>query len=268
MTEQQEDPSRIRIEDTKSLIPPIRNVRIGAPIVWLGRGLQDMQACTAASLFYGFCFAGMGLAITMVFEHAYQFSSALTSGFLLLGPFLSMGLYELSRRRERGEGCRFASSLTIWRKNIANIAIFALVLAVIFLVWARASLIIFALFYTNELPNLSGFLNEVLRLDNIEFLSVYTIVGAFFAALVFALSVVSIPMMLDRGQDAITAMLTSFAALTRNPAPMLLWAFLIAFLTILGFLTLHIGLIFFMPMIGHGTWHAYRALVGQEPAPR
>ncbi len=263
MTEQQNDPG---IDDTRSIIPPIREVGVTAAIVWLGRGAQDMRACPAASLFYGFCFAGMGLAVTMVFEHAYQLTSALTSGFLLLGPFLAMGLYELSRRRERGEDCQFAASLTVWRRNIANIAIFALVLAVVFLVWARASLVIFALFYTSELPNLSGFLNQILRLDNLEFLAVYTCVGALFATLVFALSVVSIPLMLDRGQDAITAMLTSIAVLARNPAAMLLWAFLIAFLTIAGFLTLHIGLVFFMPMIGHATWHAYRALVGHEAA--
>lgn len=266
MTEQKEDPAQIRIEETRSLIPPIQEVRMAAAVVWLGRGVQDMQACPLASLFYGFCFAGMGLTITLVFEHAYQFASAFTSGFLLLGPFLAMGLYELSRRREHGDGCRFASSLTIWRRNIANIAVFALILAVIFLIWARASLIIFALFYTNELPNLSGFLNQVLRLDNLEFLVVYTAIGGLFAALVFALSVVSIPIMLDRGQDAITAMLTSFAALSRNPGPMLLWAFLIALLTIVGFLTLHIGLIFVMPIVGHGSWHAYRALVGPQPS--
>ncbi|QSI75339.1 MULTISPECIES: DUF2189 domain-containing protein [Niveibacterium] len=264
MPEQQKTPddnNEIRYEETQTLIPKLRRVHVAAALVWLGRGAQDMQACPIASLFYGFCFAAMGLSVSAVFEHAYQYTSALTSGFLLLGPFFAMGLYELSRRREKGEGCRFASSLTIWRRNASNIGVFALVLTVVFLVWARASLVMFALFYTNEMPNLSGFLNQVIKLENIEFVAVYIGVGLIFAALVFAISVVAIPMMLDRRADAITSMFTSVAVVAANPAAMLVWAFLIVALTLIGFLTFHIGLIFLMPMIGHGTWHAYRALV-------
>ncbi|MCX9156118.1 DUF2189 domain-containing protein [Niveibacterium sp. 24ML] len=264
MPEQQSEPKAatdIKIEETHTLIPRLRKVHIGAAFVWLGRGAQDMRACPAASLFYGFCFCAMGLLITAVFERAYQYTSALTSGFLLVGPFFAMGLYELSARRERGDGCRFASSLTIWRKNAPNIGVFALVLTVVFLVWARASLVMFALFYTNEIPNLSGFLNQLIRLENLEFVAVYVAVGFVFAALVFSISVVAIPMMLDRKADAITSMFTSVAAVANNPGAALVWAALIALLTIVGFLTFHIGLIFLMPMIGHGTWHAYRALV-------
>lgn len=269
MPEQESEPKQtpeIHFEDTQTLIPKLRTVHIGAAFVWLGRGAQDMQACPLASLFYGFCFAAMGLAITMVFEHAYQYTSAMTSGFLLLGPFLAMGLYELSRRRERGDGCKFGSSLTIWRRNASNIGVFALVLTVIFLIWARASLVMFALFYTNEIPNLSGFLNQVIRLENLEFMAVYLGVGLVFAALVFAVSVVSIPMMLDRKADAITSMLTSVAAVAANPGALFVWATLIVLLTVVGFMTFHIGLVFLMPMVGHGTWHAYRGLVEPEPA--
>lgn len=267
MPEQQKTPdddNEIRYEETQTLIPKLRRVHVAAALVWLGRGAQDMQACPLASLFYGFCFSAMGLSVSAVFEHAYQYTSALTSGFLLLGPFFAMGLYELSRRREKGEGCRFASSLTIWRRNAANIGVFALVLTVVFLVWARASLVMFALFYTNEMPNLSGFLNQVIKLENIEFVAVYIGVGLVFATLVFAISVVAIPMMLDRRADAITSMFTSVAVVAANPGAMFVWAFLIVSLTVVGFLTFHIGLIFLMPMIGHGTWHAYRALVEPE----
>ncbi|GAA5181507.1 DUF2189 domain-containing protein [Niveibacterium umoris] len=269
MPEQESEPQQetprpstdIRIEETQTLIPKLRRVHIGAAFVWLGRGAQDMQACPVPSLFYGFCFAAMGLAVTMVFEHAYQYTSAMTSGFLLLGPFFAMGLYELSRRRERGDGCRFASSLTIWRRNASNIGVFALVLTVIFLIWARASLVMFALFYTNEIPNLSGFLNQVLRMENLDFMAVYIGVGLVFATLVFSVSVVAIPMMLDRKADAITSMFTSVAAVAANPGALFVWAALIVLLTVVGFMTFHIGLVFLMPMIGHGTWHAYRGLV-------
>lgn len=241
--------------------PVIRDVPWYSPFRWLARGLRDLRARMELSLFFGFCYAAMGLAVTFVFEHAYQYTSALTSGFMLLGPFLAIGLYEISRRRERGEKADLVSTLTIWRHNAGNIGIFAAVLLVLFLVWARASLVIFALFYTNEMPNLSGFLGQLVSLENLEFLAVYTGVGLIFATLVFAVSVVSIPLMLDRDQDAITAMLASISALARNPVACVLWAALIVSLTVIGFLTFHLGLVFFMPVVGHATWHAYRDMV-------
>ncbi|NMG33305.1 DUF2189 domain-containing protein [Azoarcus sp. TTM-91] len=246
--------------------PTICDVPATSPLRWLARGFADLRACPIPSLFYGFCFAGMGLLITMVFEHAYEYTSALTSGFLLLGPFLAMGLYELSRRRGLGEPCALLPTLTVWKRNAGNLGIFAVVLGVIFLVWARASLIVFALFYTSELPNLTGFLEQILAMENLEFLLVYFGVGLLFATIVFAVSVVSIPLMLDRNQDAITAMLASIGALARNPGAMLVWAAFIVGLTVLGFLTFHLGLVVLMPWIGHATWHAYRDIVEPEAA--
>lgn len=241
--------------------PTIRNVGLGAPFRWIARGFSDLKACPTASLFYGFCFTGMGLLVTFVFEHAYQYTSAVTTGFLLLAPFFAMGLYELSRRRELGEACALLPTLTVWRRNAGNIAVFAAVLTVIFLIWARTSLVVFAIFYTKEMPNLSGFLSQVVSLENLEFLLVYCCVGFVFALLVFAVSVVSIPLMLDRNQDAVTSMLASIRALAENPLPLLVWAALIVGLTLLGFMSFHIGLAVLMPVVGHATWHAYRELV-------
>jgi uncharacterized membrane protein len=152
-------------------------------------------------------------------------------------------------------------TLTVWRRNLGNIALFAGVLTVVFLIWARASMVIFAMFYTQEMPSLDGFLSQVLALENIDFLLVYVAVGAGFALFVFALSVVSIPLMLDRNQDAITSMLASLRALMLNPLPLLVWAALIVTLTLIGFLSFHIGLVVMMPVVGHATWHAYRELV-------
>ena len=241
--------------------PSIRDIKATSPLKWLARAWDDLRACPIPSLFYGFCYAGMGLLITFVFEHAYQYTAGLTSGFLLLGPLLAMGLYEISRRRELGQACALGPTLTVWRRNISNLAIYTVVVGVIFLVWARASLVVFALFYTNELPNLSGFLEQILALENLEFLLVYFCVGLLFATIVFAVSVVAIPLMLDRNQDAITAMLASVGALAKNPVTMMAWAFAIVTMSILGFLTFHIGLVIVMPLIGHASWHAYRDLV-------
>lgn len=189
-----------KLEDVGLPFPKPRGVTASAPLRWLARGFGDLKACPIPSLFYGFCFAAMGLLVTFVFEHAYEYTMAVTSGFLLLGPFLAMGLYEISRRREQGEDAALAPTLTVWKRNAGNIGIFAVVLGVVFLVWARASLIIFALFYTSEVPNLTGFLSQVLALENVEFLLVYFAVGLVFATIAFAVSIVSIPLMLDRNQ--------------------------------------------------------------------
>lgn len=254
-------------DDPGPPFPRVREVSIGAPLRWIGRGARDLKACPIPSLFYGFCLAGMGLLITMVFRRAYEYTSALTAGFLLIGPLLAMGLYEISRRRERGEPPRLAPTLTVWRRNAGNIGVFAVVLGVVFLVWARASMIVFALFYTNELPSVSDFIGQVASLENLEFLAAYFGVGFIFAFVAFAASVVSIPLMLDRNQDAISAMIASFNALLTNPAPMLVWAFVIVSLTLIGFISFHVGLIVVMPLLGHATWHAYRDLIEPlEPA--
>jgi uncharacterized membrane protein len=135
------------------------------------------------------------------------------------------------------------------------------VLGVILLVWARASLIVFALFYTGEMPSVAGFLGQMLAPDNLEFVVAYFCVGGFFATLVFAISVVSVPMMLDRNTDGIVAVLTSLRAFSANVAAMAVWGAIIIALTAAGFALAFVGLVVTVPVIGHATWHAYRALV-------
>lgn len=255
----QPDDAKFAADETA--FPTVRDVDAGAPLRWIRSGFADFLGCPIPSLFYGFCFAAMGLLITFVFEHAYQYTAALTSGFLLIGPFLAMGLYEISRRREQGANCALAPTLTVWKRNAGNIGIFAVVLGIVFLVWARASLVVFALFYTNEMPNLSGFLSQLLTFENLEFLLVYFGIGLLFSTIVFAVSVISVPLMLDRNQDAVSSMLASVAALARNPASMIVWACMIVALTVIGFLSFHLGLVVLMPILGHATWHAYRDLV-------
>src|SRR5690606_33048902 len=131
----------------------------------------------------------------------------------------------------------------------------------VFIVWARASLVIFALFYTSEMPNLSGFLKQLLVMDNLQFLAIYTGVGLIFATVAFAFSLCSLPLMLDRNQDAVSSMLGSVGALLMNPMAMIVWAVIIVSFTLIGFMTFHLGLAVLMPIVGHATWHAYRDLI-------
>ena len=239
---------------------------LAAPIDWLRRGADDLKACGWPSLFYGLCFAATGVALLLALRHAVQLVTAVTTGFMLVGPFFAIGLYELSRRRETGEALALLPTLAVWRRNLAAIGIYSLILIVLYLLWARASLVMFALFYQGGMPTLEGLIAQIAKFDNIEFMVAYLLVGAIFAALVFAFSVVSIPMMLDRNQDTVTAMLASFLALARNLPMMLLWGCLIVLLTAIGVATAFVGLIVTMPLVGHATWHAYRALIEPRTA--
>ena len=252
-------------EPPEALPKPFPGVRAGlspaAPLRWLARGFDDFRSCPAASLFYGCCFAAMGFTINVVFASYYHYIAALVCGFLLLGPFLAIGLYDISRHRSRGGDCALRPTLAAWRSNAGNIGVYSLILTVIFLVWARASLVTFALFYSSDMPTLKDFVSQVLTLQNAEFLAAYAAVIAIFSALTFAVSVVSVPLMLDRDQDSVTAMIASFLALVRNLPAMAVWALLIVALTALGFVTLYIGLIVAIPLLGHATWHAYGDLV-------
>ncbi|QEL63646.1 integral membrane protein [Oryzomicrobium terrae] len=258
------------ITDEKSLtfdlVAAIRPVAVGAPWQWLRAGWGDLRAHPLPSLAYGAVFALCGWLFAITLDHAAALLSALVTGMLLVGPFLALGLYDLSRRRERGEPVQLLASALAWRHNLSNIGLFAAVLAIVLMVWARASMVIFAVFYEGDMPSFAGFLRAFSALDNLEFVVFYLAVGGFFATLVFAVSVIAVPLMLDRRIDAINAAIASATALARNPAAMLLWAVLIVALTVLGFATGFLGLVVTMPLVGHATWHAYRALMPEPPA--
>ncbi|HQR21345.1 MAG TPA: DUF2189 domain-containing protein [Burkholderiaceae bacterium] len=250
-------------EERGSPFPPIRSVPASAPFGWLARGWSDLCRAPAASLAYGAIFALMGWLVAFVFRLAYEYTSALSAGFLLVGPFLATGLYDISRRLQRGERVRFSDTTTAWRENLGAFSLFSLVLTIIMLVWARASLITFALFFSGGMPTLQSFLAQVVSIEHVDFLVTYFAVGALFAAIVFAVSVVSVPMMLDRGTDTIVAALTSVRALFTAPLTLLVWALLIVLVIGAGFATFFIGLVVAVPVVGHATWHAYRSLVAE-----
>jgi uncharacterized membrane protein len=154
-----------------------------------------------------------------------------------------------------------APTLDAWRANTAAIGMFAIVLAVVLLVWARASLVVFALFYTGGMPTVATFFEQLFSLSNVEFLVAYACVGGFFALLTFAVSVIAVPMMLDRRVDGVVAVLTSLRAFAANVPAMLAWAALIVVVIAAGFALAIVGLVVAVPLIGHATWHAYRDLV-------
>ena len=252
--------------DSTASPSPLRRLGWGAPFRWLAAGARDLRAAWPIALFYGVCFWFMALAIGAVFRGKPEYTMTLISGCFLLGPFLAMGLYESSRRREAGLPQDLGSSLTCWDRRIGSMAMLVLVLLVLELLWGRASLVVFAVFFNTGMPTTSSVVQAVFNPENYEFLAVYTVVGGAFAGLVFATCVISIPMILDRDTDAISAAITSIRVVAANPITMGWWGALIALLIALALLPWGAGLLVVGPVLGHASWHAYRGAVRwQEP---
>ncbi len=236
---------------------------------WLARGARDFIRAPVIGLFFGGCFVAMGWSLVLVFEGAPAFVIGLSAGFLLVGPFFCMGLYRVSEQLERGERPRLAEAVLAWRRKLDTVAIFGVVLLVLEMIWARASLVVFALSFQGTMPDFAGSLRKLIDPKNIEFIIAWAALGGVFATIIFSVSVVSIPMILDRRTDAITAGLTSIRLVIAQPVVMLLWAATITFLVVLAMLPGFAGLFVVGPVLGHASWHAYRAAVAPpEDYPR
>lgn len=236
----------------------------GDPLRWLRLGWADFVRCPRIGLFYGLCFFLMGHALLAVFQAAPAYVLALSAGFLLMGPFLCLGLYDASRALQNGNRPSLRASLVAWRPTLGTMAIFAGVLLILEMLWGRSALVVFAVSFST-LPSAENLLSQLLAPENLEFLISYTLVGGFFAGLIFVTSAISIPMILDRRVDAISAALTSVRASLQNPGVMLWWGALITLLVALAMLPLFLGLFVVGPVVGHATWHAYRQIVPGSP---
>lgn len=249
------------IQTTSPTQVAIRRVPTGQCVSWLKLGAGDLMAMPLASLSYGVLIALVGFLITTLVGDYPHLLTASVSGFLLVGPFLGIGLYRLSQAREAGEKISMTDSFIAWRLNPWSIGMFGVLLAFILLSWERISAILFALFHGAALPTISGGWTEILFVAaDPLFLMVYFVIGGLLAALVFSLSVIALPMLLTGPIDPVTAAIASVAAVRKNPIAMLLWAIIIVGLIVIGMLTAFLGLIVIMPLIGHATWHAFRDL--------
>ncbi len=239
----------------------LANLRMTDPIQWLKLGWNDFKRCPRIGLFYGLCFFVMGHALLAVFQMAPQYVLALSAGFLLMGPFLCLGLYDASMAMQtQVHRPSLRASLTAWRPTKSTMAIFAGVLLILEMLWGRAALVVFAVSF-NTMPDKAHLLAMLVDPQNIGFLITYTVVGGIFAGLIFVTSVVSIPMIMDRRVDAVSAGLTSMRACLQNPGVMLLWGALITGIILLAMLPAFLGLFIAGPVLGHATWHAYRQIV-------
>jgi uncharacterized membrane protein len=246
-------------------LPTIRSVAVTRPFAWLALGLRDMRANLVESLAYGTVIALAGWLIWAYTKDRPQAFTTSVTGFFLLAPLLAAGLYEISRRQELGAHTSFGESLQAWRASGGALTQFGLAMVLWAIFWERLSAILFALSYRGDAPDLQSFYRDVFLSGSYpEVVLTYLAVGSVFAGIVFVVSAISIPMLLDRNGDIYTAMATSFLAVMRNIPAMLVWAGLIVALTALGFATLLFGMIVIFPVLGHATWHAYRDLTQWE----
>jgi len=239
---------------------PLHPLRLRDPLCWLAAGWRDFRRAPLIGMFYGLCFMLMGWALLGVFKHAPIYTLALSAGFLLMGPFLCLGLYRVSMKLEMGEPPRLLDSLLAWNQRLSQIAIFGGVLLILEMIWGRAALIVFAVSF-DGMPDFAGSIRKLLDPQNVNFIIAYLAVGAIFAGLIYSISVISIPMLLAREADAVTAGLTSLRLVLSQPLVMLFWGFLITVGVVLALLPGFAGLVIVGPILGHASWHAYRAAV-------
>jgi uncharacterized membrane protein len=248
----------------------------GAPIVQkitvtdlrdaVRRGLHDFAAARTDVVFLCIIYPVIGLFIAGVDAHGYLlpllFPTA--SGFALLGPFFAIGLYEMSRTREITGKISWLDTFKVLRSpSIGSITGLGLLLVGLFLTWLAVAEMIYD-FTMGPLPPFStiGFFESLLTTPSGWMMAVVGMaVGAVFAALVLAISVVSFPLLLDRPVGFGTAIATSWSALRHNPVPLAVWGVFVAVCLFLGSLPCFIGLVVVLPLLGHSTWHLYRKLV-------
>lgn len=232
----------------------------------LGAGWQDYLANPLYGAFFAMVYVVGGWLLTYAFTAQGQvwWTLPAAAGFPILAPFAACGLYEISRRREAGQPFAFGDILgAVFRQKDRQIPSMAAVIVVFFLFWNFLAHTIFALFLgKSTMTNVSSSLGVFLTPEGMMMLAFGTAVGAVFATLLYALTVVSLPMLLDdREVDFVTAMLTSMALVRENPVVMLGWGGFIAVLLFVGMLPGFLGLFVVLPVLGHASWHLYRRAV-------
>ena len=254
-----------------AVMPPLRpasayarNLRPAAAFDWLAAGWRDLTAQPASSLAYGlgvFVVSAVIVGGLVRFGWDYILFPAF-AGFMVVGPLLAIGLYEKSRRLASGQPVTLGEMIFVHPKSGGQILFTGVLLCVLVLLWMRAAVIIYALFFgLLPFPGLNHIVPMLFTTPvGWALLVVGTVVGALFASFSFAISAFSIPMLLEEHIDCLTAMGTSMRLVWNNLPVMLAWGAIVLALFLLSLATGMLGLIVVFPLLGHGTWHAYRAI--------
>ncbi|WP_425100553.1 DUF2189 domain-containing protein [Tropicibacter sp. S64] len=251
-------------------VPALRPVDFALLGEALRRGARDLrQAKGFALVFAGVYVLGGWLMawITQVTGQSYWLVFAAV-GFPMIGPFAAVGFYDISRRIEQGRPLDWMQIFSVvLRQSKRQLPSISAIIIVVFLFWFFLAHMIFALFLgLSTMTNVSSSYEVFLSANGLTMLAVGTVVGAGFSTLLYMITVLSLPMLLDREIDFVTAMITSFQYVAAHPVPMLAWAAFIAVFALVSMLPLFLGLFLSLPLLGHATWHLYDMLAqGPEP---
>jgi uncharacterized membrane protein len=241
---------------------PCKKLSPWAPFTWIRAGIDDLLQAPNQSLAYGLVVTIMiGVVSLLAWTRGSQwFMFAMLGGFVFLAPLTCIGLYAISAQLERGQPPLMVRSIrAAFKRHFGNEMVFALVLMVIFLVWARAAVMVSVFFPTEGEPT---------TMELVSFFMFGTTVGGVFAVVTFSASAFSLPMIMHRDVDSITAIVTSVNAVLRNKRAMLVWLTIIVVLLLVGAATLFVGLIVIIPVIGYAAWHGYLETIDADAFPR
>lgn len=252
-------------EADKTALPfvaPCRELDTFAAWRWLRRGFADLRAAPVQSMTYGFFMAALFMVVVAL---AWQYGAAwimfsMLCGFVFIAPLSCIGVYAISAQLQRNEPVSMARTLrAAFTRYIGNELVFALILLVILLVWARAASLVSVFLPDQSEPSI---------VDLLGYIATGIIVLGIFIGLTFAASAFSLPMIMHRNVDAITAVLTSVNAVLRNKRAAMVWIGLIIAGILIGVATFGIGLIIFLPVVGHAVWHGYLETIDASQFPR
>lgn len=245
--------------------PKVRAITVEDVSAALAAGLRDFKSAPAFGLFFGGVYALGGILFFLsTASNGWGFLSyPLAAGFVLIGPFVAIGLYEVSRRLEAGEKLTwFPVMCSVCGGSRREIGWMALVAIFAFMAWIYVAGFLYAIFFGMTPLDLNGLMETIFSTPRgAAFFVIGNLAGAVLATVVFALSVMSYPMLIDRDVDFVTAMITSVKAVLRSPGPMLGWGMFIAVMVMVAIMPMFLGLIVVLPVLGHSSWHLYRRAV-------
>lgn len=261
----------------RPLLPPILPVEPDQPLRWLVLGFRDLTRNPWLSMAHGLAMSLAGLLFTWLAYDRFWLLVGLMSAFMVLAPVLATSLYAMSRAIERGEQVNvqlLVSTWTRWNLRLQTqpdsywaLIRFGLLLGLAALGWVFTSSAFIELMAPVPIHTPMDFLRHVVASQEHRLFELWLALGGLMAAPVFASSVVSMPLLLDRRVSVLEAVLTSWKTVLTYPSTMALWAFLLMGFSLLGIFSLFLGLILVVPMLGHASWHAYRELVDVRGLP-
>lgn len=233
---------------------PCHALQVAAPLRWLRLGWADITRAPRLSLTYGFVLALIsGLIGSLTWRYGtLALYLGLATGFVFVGPILAVGLYSISRQLEAGLKPFMGYCIQEGWHHVRGLMVLGLVLLIVLLVWARAAAMVHIFVPVDANPTWQ---------ELVPFLGIGSVVGLIFASIVFAISAFSLPMIMDRKVDPITAVVSSVNAVLSNKGAMSVWVSLIGLTVLIGFATAFLSFIVMLPLIGHATWHAYRETI-------